>query len=460
MNSELQQTAQRVVTLFSGVLKGINFYPASHPSILQPLRELTAMLGELLSEQPELNFGVTDGTLYFADYLFVRPTPPVAELASGLDARGIFAVTLGRGITFEQLSRFFILAGDKKSVAELIADGLLAEGIDTIRINGIILQEGPEPELAEPLDGARFDPHVAYNVALTAVKGVWKEIQRGRIPNSAEVVAVVDTMVEMAIQDPSTLLCLSMIKDYDNYTFTHCVNVGVLSLALAAALGASRETLRDTGVAGMLHDIGKIRIDKKILNKPGKLDAAEFEQIKKHSEFGAKIVENMQGLNEEIVQAVLGHHILFNREGYPEWAQGLPFTELADILAVSDTYDAITTLRPYTLPQTPKAAVDIMRKLSGTKLNSYLVEKFVEMMGDYPVGTLVRLGNNELAVVFRPNPGDSKTPTVKVVIDALGDFLEEPRIERLAHDGVPCYAAIVAVANPHTRNIDPARYLT
>jgi HD-GYP domain-containing protein (c-di-GMP phosphodiesterase class II) len=210
----------------------------------------------------------------------------------------------------------------------------------------------------------------------------------------------------------------------------------------------------------MLHDIGKIRIDKEILNKPGKLDAAEFEQIKKHSEFGAKIVEKMQGLNDEIVQAVLGHHILFNRDGYPEWAQEIPFNEMADIIAVSDTYDAITTLRPYTLPQTPKSAVDIMRKISGTKLNSYLVEKFVEMMGDYPVGTLVRLDNNELAVVFRPNPADSRAPTVKVVVDAAGNLLGEPRIERLAQDGVPCYAAIVAVANPLTRNIDPARYLT
>jgi putative nucleotidyltransferase with HDIG domain len=459
MSNVSQQRAQRVATLFSGVLKGIHFYPASHPSILQPLRELDATLGELLREQGVLNFGVTDGTLYFADHLFVRPTPPVAELALGLDARGINAVTLRQGITFEQLSRFFILAADKKSVADTIAEGLLAEGIDTIRINGITRQD-QETEPNDPAEDARYDPHAAYNVALTAVKGVWKEIQRGRIPNSAEVVAVVDTMVEMAIQDPSTLLCLSMIKDYDNYTFTHCVNVGVLSLALAAALGASRSTLRDTGVAGMLHDIGKIRIDKNILNKPGKLDAAEFEQIKKHSEFGAKIVENMQGLNDEIVQAVLGHHILFNRGGYPEWAQKIPFSEMADILAVSDTYDAITTLRPYTLPQTPKAAVDIMRKLSGTKLNSYLVEKFVEMMGDYPVGTLVRLDNNELAVVFRPNPADSKAPTVKVVIDAAGNFLEEPRIERLAQDGTPCYAAVVAVANPLTRNIDPARYLT
>ena len=459
MSSASQLTAQRVATLFSGVLKGINFYPASHPSVLQPLRELDATLGELLREQGEINFGVTDGTLYFADHLFVRPTPPVAELASGLDARGIHAVTLLQGITFEQLSRFFVLAADKKGMADLIAEGLLAEGIDTIRINGITRQD-QEADPPEPFDGARFDHHAAYNQALTAVKGVWKEIQRGRIPNSAEVIAVVDTMVEMAIQDPSTLICLSMIKDYDNYTFTHCVNVGVLSLALAAALGASRQTLRDTGVAGMLHDIGKIRIDKNILNKPGKLDATEFEQIKKHSELGAKIVEKMQGLNNEIVQAVLGHHILFNRVGYPEWAQDIPFSEMADILAVSDTYDAITTLRPYTLPQTPKAAVDIMRKLSGTKLNSFLVEKFVEMMGDYPVGTLVRLDNNELAVVFRPNPVDSRAPTVKVIIDRAGSFLEEPRIERLALDGVPCYAGIVAVANPLTRNIDPARYLT
>ena len=453
-----QQTAQRIATLLSGVLKGMNFYPAAHPSIVQPLTELVATVEDLLREQ-EVHFGITDGVLYFGDYLFVRPTPPVAELATVLAARGIDAITLRKGVTLEQFSRFVALAADRKSTAGPIAAALLAEGIETIRINGITRQE-ESGEPADQSDEVRYDPRTAYNQALTAVKGVWKDIQRGRIPNSAEVIVVVDTMVEMAIQDPSTLLCLSMIKDYDNYTFTHCVNVGVLSLALAASLGSSRETLRDTGVAGMLHDIGKIRIDKNILNKPGKLDAAEFEQIKKHSEFGAKIVEKMEGLNDVIATAVLGHHIRYNRNGYPEWAQQLPFSELAGIIAVCDTYDAITTLRSYKLPLTPKAAVDILRKISGAELNGYLVERFVEMMGDFPVGTLVRLDTNELAVVFRPNPLDSRAPTVKIIIDAAGEFLDEPRIERLAQDGQPRYSAIVAVANPLTRNIDPARYLT
>ena len=458
MSAMPQQTAQRVATILSGVLKGMNFYPAAHPSIVQPLKELDALLGDILREQGEINFGVTDGVLYFGSHLFVRPTPPVAGLAAGLTAREIRDVTFREALTLEQISRFVTLAADRNNTAGQIAEILRAEGIENIFINGATRDEVIEPP--EPADEARFDPHTAYTQALTAVKGVWKDIQRGRIPNSAEVVAVVDTMVDMAIQDPSTLLCLSMIKDYDNYTFTHCVNVGVLSLALAAALDSSRETLRDTGVAGMLHDIGKIRIDKNILNKPGKLDTSELEQIRKHSEFGAEIVEKMQGLNDGIAQAVLGHHIRFNRSGYPEWARNHTFTEMSEIISVADTYDAITTLRPYTLPQTPKEAVDIMRKLSGVYLSGYLVEKFVEMMGDYPVGTLVRLDSNELAVVFRPNPADSRAPTVKVVINALGDFLKEPRIERLAQDGMPCYAAIVAVANPLTHNIDPARYLT
>lgn len=458
MSSLTLQTAQRIATQLSGAIKGMSFYPAAHPSIVQPLQNLTTFFSEILQEQHEISLGVNDGALYFGEHLFVMPTPPVAELAAGFLARGIDAITIRRGVTFDHFSRFVTLIADRKIEAVKIAEALLAEQISTIQINGITLEELEE----QPPDAEEtgFDHHTAYTQALTAVKGVWKEIQRGRIPNSAEVVAVVESMVDMAIQDPSTLLCLSMIKDYDNYTFTHCVNVGVLSLALASALGYSREALQETGVAGMLHDIGKIRVDKDILNKPGKLDAAEFDQIKKHSEYGAKIVEKMQGLSAGVVQAVLGHHIRFNRDGYPEWAQQLTFGELADIIAVSDTYDAITTLRPYTLPQTPKAAVDIMRKLSGTALNGYLVDKFVEMMGDYPVGTLVRLDTSELAVVFRPNPADSRTPTVKVIIDDEGKFLDEPRIERLAQEGACRYAAIVGVANPLTRGIDVASYLT
>ena len=205
--------------------------------------------------------------------------------------------------------------------------------------------------------------------------------------------------------------------------------------------------------------MGKTKVDKKIINKPSKLNAVEFAEIKKHSEIGASIIGEMEGFEPRIAEAVLGHHIHFDRKGYPEWAKDEPFNFMTNILAVADCYDAITTLRVYQRPLNPKAAVDKLRKLTDTVLDTSLVTSFVEMMGKYPVGTLVRLDNNEIAVVFRPNRENGDAPIVKVVLDAAGRRLENPRVQGLEHPGGTRYASIVDVVDPSLKNIDVASYL-
>ena len=259
-----------------------------------------------------------------------------------------------------------------------------------------------------------------------------REVENGRIPTGQWINTVVDNMVAVTMKDPTTLLGLAMIKDYDNYTFSHSVNVGILALSLGSFLGMEEASLRDLNTAGLLHDIGKTTVDKAILNSPGKLSADEFEQMKKHAEAGAEIVGKMQEISPRVADAVLGHHIKFNRTGYPEWASNRSFSDFAEIVAVADCYDAITTLRTYNVPTLPKAAMDIMRRLAGTSLNAELVEQFEKMMGEYPVGTLVRLDNNEIALVVKPHPMESVPPGVKVIMDAAGQLLEQPRLMSLA----------------------------
>jgi putative nucleotidyltransferase with HDIG domain len=285
-----------------------------------------------------------------------------------------------------------------------------------------------------------------------------KDIESGRIPASSRINAVVDNMVSLAINDHTTLVGLAMIKDYDNYTFNHSVNVGILAVALAAYLGMDRDALRDTNTAGLLHDIGKIKIEKSILNKPGKLSGDEYEEMKKHAEKGAEIVGKMEDIHPRVTDAVLGHHIRYNRTGYPEWARQKGFDQLADILAVADCYDAITTLRTYNSPVLPKAALDMMRRISGSSLSSDLVQKFEEMMGDYPVGTLVRLDTNEIALVVRPHPQESAEAAVKIIIDAQGTTLEKPRSMSLGLTNGNRYASIVALVDPLLKNIEVSRY--
>jgi HD-GYP domain-containing protein (c-di-GMP phosphodiesterase class II) len=347
----------------------------------------------------------------------------------------LFAV---KGANFDTLSRQM----DEAGITSL---ALVRHGDESFDRDNIELEDKNEH------DGNHVE---TYNRALSAIKSICLDIERGRIPNSAPLLKVVDQMVGVTMHEPWTLLGLTMIKDYDNYTFNHCVNVGVLAMALGATLGLDAITVRDLGIAGQLHDIGKTMIPKAILNKPGKLSSAEFDEMKRHPELGSKIIREMEGLDSHISSVVLGHHLHYNRSGYPEWASKLPFNQMVDIVAIADTYDAITTLRVYQHPVNPRTALNEMLKLTNTILDGAIVERFVEMMGNYPVGTLVRLDTNEVAIVYRPNPLDEKAPLVRVLIDGNGKRLRAPREQALVSPDGTYYAEIVAVVDPMLKNID------
>jgi putative nucleotidyltransferase with HDIG domain len=447
------QNAQRIATLLSGAVKGVAFYPVGHPAVMNPVQEIASLAHEVLQFQPEIRLGVMDGSFFLEEHLFTIPTTPVRELADCFAGKEISTVTICRGVQREELALFVSLLARKSLTASALGKILEQKKVYSIRLDstaGTEEKEGHEKNASEAVE--------TYGRALEAVRSVFSEIENGRIPNSGKIIAVVKNLVTLTIHDPLTLVGLAMIKDYDNYTFNHCVNVGVISMALSASLEIDRKGMEEAGIAGFLHDIGKTRIEKCILNKPGRLSAAELEQMKKHPEYGAKIISEMEGISSQVQQAVLGHHIRHNRQGYPEWARGLPFDTLSEIIAVADCYDAITTLRVYRSPLSPKAALDEIRKLAGSQLDGAMVTRFMEMMGKYPVGTLVRLDNNEIAVVFKPNPADSEAPVVKVIMDSRGETLGTPREQRLGDGKGTRYATIVAVIDPFLKDIDVARY--
>jgi putative nucleotidyltransferase with HDIG domain len=451
--------ALRMVTLFSGAVKGMAFYPASHPSIRQPMLELDKILAQALEKVPEVSWGVIDGAMFFEEHLFINPSTAAVDLTNRLMEKGVSRIVVMAGLTFDELQNFIRLFSVKGDDAAVLADRMRQEGIVRIRL----VRQGEEDfETAddEQDDGEEESDHLAtYGQALDAIRGICRDIERGRIPSSAPVIRVVDRMVGITMQEPSILVGLTMIKDYDNYTFNHCVNVGILAMALGASLGMDVMSVTSLGIAGELHDIGKTMIPKKILNKPGKLSCSEYDEMKRHSELGSKIVREMDGIDPHIAQIVLGHHLHFNRGGYPEWAQKLPFSQMIDIIAIADTYDAITTLRVYQHPINPRAALREMQKLSGTFLDGSLVTSFIEMMGKYPVGTLVRLDTNEVAVVYRPNPQDEEAPIVRVLIEGNGTRLGVPREQPLVEPDGSRYAQVVAVVDPLLKNIDVGKFV-
>lgn len=447
-----QPQAQRFVLLLAGAVRAVLLYPGSHPAVVQQFTHLGDHVAELLRAYPEVRIGVIDGVFFCENHLFFTPTAAEEELASLFTNRHVEAVAFRAGVTPLEIERFVELLTRREFLGERLVAEVQRAGIAAISVE---LGGSGATEVPSPGD-EEHDPGATYREALHVVTGLFSEVEKGRLPSSDKLRGIVDRMATMIMQDRATLLGLAMIKDYDNYTFHHSVNVGILSMSLGAAAGLQRDELGELGMAGFLHDVGKTRVEKAILNKPGRLSSDEYERMKRHSEEGARIVDEMPGVGERIARAVLGHHIRFDRAGYPESARALAFDRFCDIIAVADCYDAITTLRVYKSPLNPKDALLKLRSLAGSHLDSGLVQAFTEMMGRFPVGTLVRLDTNEVAVVFRPDPSAGDRPAVKVVADPSGRLLEPAPVRDLARE---TGTRIVAVVDPLMTVIDVNRYL-
>jgi putative nucleotidyltransferase with HDIG domain len=430
------QHAQRLATLLSGGIRGGAYYPPGHPASLQPFREMVAIASVMHREGGEIRLAVVDGVLSVGEHLFFEPTAPLQELSRRFEEKRLFGITLKPGATAEELLALARLLAEPDGAAAELREGLRLAGITSIEVK-------EEDSLSD-----------TFTEAVGAIRDIFEEIGHGRIPNSRRMLTVVSSLAAAAVKDPATLMGLTLIKDYDNYTFQHSVNVGVLAMALSASMGQPAQEVEEAGMAGFLHDVGKTRVSKDIVNKPGKLNSEEFLEMKLHPEYGAEIVRLMEGVPERVAEAVLGHHIRFDREGYPEWARTLPFGVTSGIVAVADFYDATTTLRAYQRPMQPMQAVEVIRNQCGTGLNSEIVDRFLELTGRFPTGSLVRLDSNEIAVVFTPSLQESGAAVVKVIMDGAGRALVQPKLRNLMESG----ERIVDLVDPLVKGIDVSSY--
>lgn len=439
--------AQRLVSILFGLIRNTSLYPPGNPALTRPLNELHTLIAEHLQTSRSIRLGLSDEILFIEEHLFVSAPQQVEAFATLLASRKIDAIIIMQGVKPEELFQLANLLADKSlSTEELISR------IEELDVTHIIVMAETDTE-----DRLLHEAGNAYQSALHSIRSAFDDVEAHRIPSSERLLAATRQFSEIAAQDPQVVACLSMIKDYDNYTFNHSVNVGVISLSLAAHMRFDRQGIEEAGMAGFLHDIGKTKVPKTIINKPGKLSSLEFDEIKKHPEDGVKIIETMPGLSYRIADAVLGHHLRYNKQGYPEWAKNTELGSLCQLIAIADCFDACTTLRVYQLPMPPAAAINRMKSLAGDYLNPEMVDAFSEMMGKYPPGTVVRLDTNEIALVWKGTIGSPETPKVRVIFDRNGEKVANPVTEKLSErkGGPP---AIVAVIDPVLKGIDVGEY--
>ncbi len=423
-------------------LKNRRLYPPTHPSVRTPVEKCFSELLRIFADRPELVLVITDGTLVFEGVPLFNLTSSLELVMERLGAIGAPAVIFEKGLSttdIENFVRFLHETTEQGLTAERIQEILARMGVTHIRVKIKKDDEDDDAGVARQI----------YDGAVQAVVAVIQDVRSGRIPSGSEADRVVRDMGGMLRKNRDAILALTLIKNFDEYTYNHSVNVAVLSLSLAETLGLPEAEKVEVGVAGLLHDVGKTQLALDLIRKPGGLTDAEFEEIKKHPEEGYVILGKMPNIRPGSAYMVLEHHMRFDHKGYPKRESDYRFHANSGLISVSDCYDALTTMRSYQKARTPLEALELMKKLGGNSLPTDVVALLTKTMGPYPIGTTVRLNTMEVGIVTAT--GKAGPTKVTLLADKNGTPIPQPETADLTEiiDKAGIVSrAVVGTANP------------
>lgn len=248
-----------------------------------------------------------------------------------------------------------------------------------------------------------------------SVQTLFHDMRMGRALDAEACAPLVGDIVDSVTRNAGALTSLCRLKSHDDYTFMHSVAVCALMVSLGRKLGMDDADCREAGMAGLLHDIGKAAMPLDVLNKPGALTDSEFAVIRTHPERGRDMLLTSRGVGAIAVDVCAHHHERPDGQGYPDRLSGERLSRFARMGAICDVYDAITSNRAYKVGWDPAESVARMSEWTRNgQFDPQLFHAFVECMGIYPIGSLVRLQSGRLAVVVDQNPDDATAPTVRV----------------------------------------------
>ena len=330
-------------------------------------------------------------------------------------------------------------------------------------------------ELGEPMEQAIDDESLqrskemakkTYAQSVSVTRELMTSVRMGRSPNVKKIKRVVQGIVDQILNEETSLIGLTTIRDYDEYTFTHSVNVCIFSVALGKRLGFGKVQLYDLGMAALFHDIGKSRVPAEIINKPGGLSDDEWRLIAAHPWLGALALFQLRGQQELPYRSMIvahEHHMKLDLTGYPRPIRPRALSMFSKIVAVADGFDAATSRRAYqTTPLSPAQVLQEMRDNPRRGMDPVVVKAFINLTGIYPVGTLVVLDTFELGIVHAVNsiPEMLSRPIVRVISDSMGNLLHPGNLADLSEQNAEgaFLRTIIKTENPERYGIRPGDY--
>jgi len=457
------RTADEFMRRLAGALRGAQLYAPTHPLVQRGFEGLQESLGLLLVDQPTVAIGILGQEVIVGETPLPRAAESMGEMIRRLRSLGIERIAFDRGVTLEELSTLALTIAHPERRPGHSSPGVLPSdplgalaGLPHIRVGRIQIDDNVEKSAADVATIRRL-----YSDASTVAGSVWEMAKTEGTPDPAAARALIDSLAQAVSANRTALIALTALKNYDNYTFTHMVNVSILTMSQARALGLDGTALRELGLAALMHDIGKVRTPSEILNKPEKLTDAEFAIMRMHVVDGAEILRRTPEMPAIAPVIAFEHHLRLDGTGYPFGISRTGLNLGTMLCSIADVYDAMRSRRAYQQAFPSDRILEVMKRNDGQQFDQHLVRRFTQLLGIYPPGNLVRLDTGALAVVLAVHAPDPYKPRVRVIAAASRERLDVPfdvNLWEATADGAGP-KSVTAPLDPAEYGVDPLSYL-
>jgi len=458
------RAADEFMRRLSAALRGAQLYAPSHPLVRRALDGLFESLNHLLADQPSIAVGIVGTDVIVGD----QPLPKavaesMSEMVRRLKQLGIERIAFDRGVTPEEVTTLAMTLAHperrpgQSSVGVTPADPLAAlSTLPHIQVGRIEIG-GKGEASAQDVATIRH----LYSEATTLAGSVWEMTKTEGMPDPGVARELVESLAQAVSASRTALIALTALKNYDNYTFTHMVNVSILTMSQARALGLDGAQLRELGLAALMHDIGKVRTPTEILNKPEKLTDAEFAVMRMHVVDGAEILRRTPEMPAIAPVVAFEHHLRLDGTGYPFGVKRTGLNIGTMLCSIADVYDAMRSQRAYQEAFPSDRILAVMKRNDGQQFDQHLVRRFTQLLGIYPPGNLVRLDDGAMAVVTAVHAPEPFKPRVKIIRAPNGDAIASPYEVNLweTPEHRPGPRSVQAPLDPAQYGLDPLTLL-
>jgi putative nucleotidyltransferase with HDIG domain len=460
------------VIRFYRLFKGTTIYDRKNIVIDRLTQECLQVINDTIKSEGNLFFKIVRDNFFFNNIRIIVKAdkyPIFKAFWQEMRSRWIGEMEYSAEMSPDDLKDFvYLLSGLEKNNESnylYIQKQLEYRNIESVRVDK--LESFKDEDIYIDSEDQRKYSKEVYFKSIGLVKEVVDSINQQKALNIRKAKRLMQNAVNAIMQDDSTLLGLANIKNYDEYTFNHSVNVAIYAIALGQRIGIPKKHLSHLGMAGLFHDIGKTRIPKEILNKTGKLSPEEWSTMRSHPVIGTELIMRMKEwgeLSTRMINGAFEHHLRYDLTGYPKLTRKRKITLFGRIITIADFYDALVRPRVYNrFPYVSEKILGIMLERSGKDFDPAVVKVFINMIGIFPLGTLVLLNTNEMGVVTQIHEDTEliDRPKVCLIYYRDGEYRKGNIVDlREMDQGTKDFKrGIVKTLDPNEYNINVAEFL-